>query len=150
MITEHLTDDELDRLLAGEGLPAGRATHVGECLPCRRRRDEVVAAIAGAVSEDPDEAARARVRAAALERWGAGETRRFPWRWVAVAAVLLLAVLLPAVGPRLVERPSFDAEAVLIEVDEVLARDPLAAVASEDMVATLVGEAAESEQGGRS
>lgn len=150
MSMNHVSDEELERALAGEGLPAGAAMHLGECLPCRRRRDEIVAAISAAAGGDPDEELRRQARSAALERWRAGEPRRFHWWWAAAAAAVLLALLIPLAAPRLVPRPSFDAEAVLLEVDEVLARDPLAAVASEDMVETLVGEVAEGGQGGRS
>ena len=66
MSTEHLTAEEIDLLVIGEGLPTDRAVHLGTCLVCRRRHAELDAAFAGAALPDPGAASRERVRAAAL------------------------------------------------------------------------------------
>jgi hypothetical protein len=62
MNVKHLTDEELDLVLIGDGLPADAAEHLASCLVCRRRRDSFLAAVAGAQADDPDEDTRARIR----------------------------------------------------------------------------------------
>jgi hypothetical protein len=131
---EHLTDEELDLALIGEDLPARAAEHLASCVACRLRRDAFLAAVAGAQAEDPDEATRERVRERALAAWsGAGRQRHWK-RWLAAAAAVAVVGLLPVLRSELAGRPKVDADAVLIEVDDVLARDPLAAVAAEEVV----------------
>jgi hypothetical protein len=141
MSLAHLSSAEIDLLVVGEGLAPDRATHVVSCAECRRRRDELAGAIAGARAADPPPAAREAARAAAL----AIAFRRTPpvrwWLAVAAAVALLLAAamfVVPALQPRPV-----DTDAVLLEVDEVLARDPLAAMADESVVEVVVADASE-------
>ena len=140
MSTAHLTSEELDLVMLGEDLPADRAMHLGGCLACRRRRDDLVAAISGARVADPDEDVRARTRNAALAEGGHRHAR--PRWWLAAAAALLLtafAAVFLATRPQPV---AVDTEAILLEVDEVLARDPLAAFADEDVVEIVVADGA--------
>lgn len=139
MSIEHLTDDELDRVLCGDGLDHERAAHLAGCVACRRRRDAFVAAVTAAGGEDPDEVLRRTVRAAALATWEAPRRPSVRWRWLAVAAILLVALVLPLWMTQ--QGPSsgtvvadFDPDAVLSEVDAVLDRDPLTVVASESLV----------------
>jgi len=137
----HLSDDELDRALAGERLESERDEHVKTCIPCRRRRDLFVAAVERARVADPDREGRDRVRTAALDRWGEERPlhRRLRW-WLAVAAVLVLVALLTvAHGPT--DPPAgMNVDAVLADVDDVLSRDPLTAMAPEDVLAVVVPE----------
>ncbi len=140
MNVAHLSAEEIDLVLAGEGLPAERAAHLAGCVACRRRRDEVLATIAATRVADPAPAARARLRAAALADMPHAHSLT-RW-WLAAAAALVLVVLaavfvVPAMRPRPV-----DTDAVLLQVDEVLARDPLAAMADEDVVQVVVSDAA--------
>ena len=138
MSAPHRTSEELDLVLRGDGLAADRAMHLGECLTCRRRRDSLAAAIAGARVPDPDVETRERVRAAALA--GYGRRRPHPRWWLAAAAALLLAALAAVfVAPR-PQPPAIDTEAILLEVDEVLARDPLTAFADEGVVEVVVAD----------
>jgi hypothetical protein len=148
MSTEHLTAEELDLVLVGEELPAERASHLGGCLACRRRRDQIMAAITGACQPDPDDEVRARARTAALAALGHGR-RRVRW-WLAAAAALLLTALVAVfLAPR-PRGPAFDADAILLEVDEVLARDPLTAFADEDVVEVVVADGTTASQTGPS
>jgi predicted anti-sigma-YlaC factor YlaD len=133
MTIEHLRDDELDLALAGETLPAEVAEHLASCLVCRRRRDAFMAAVDGARGADPDDATRRRVRDGALAAWG-GTSRRRHWaRWAAAAAAVVVLSLVPLLRSHPVA-PKLNTDAVLVEVDAVLAQDPLSAVASEDVV----------------
>lgn len=136
----HLSSQEIELVLLGEGLAAERALHLARCVACRRRRDELTDAIAGARQADPSEAVRSRARAVAL---AAAPRRRADLRWwLAAAAALVLAVLTAIfVAPALRPHP-VDTDAVLLEVDEVLARDPLAAMADEGVVEVVVADAA--------
>ncbi len=134
---QHLNDDELNGALIGEELPAGAAEHLAGCLVCRRRRDEFLALVETARGADPGEAVRERVREAALAAWGV--PRRRQWiGWVAAAAAVLVLGVLPFLHRAAPERPSVNTDAVLLEVNQVLDRDPLAAMASEDVVQTVV------------
>jgi hypothetical protein len=138
--TEHLTAEETDLLVIGEVLPADRAAHLGSCLVCRRRHAALAAAFAGAAVPEPRPETMARVRSAALA--ALGHERRQARRWLAAAAVLLLtAVAAVFLAPRS-QAPPFDADAVLLQVDEVLARDPLAAFADEAVVEAVVADGA--------
>jgi len=134
MNIKHLTDDELDLALAGEGVPGEVAEHLASCVACRRRRDSFLAAVAGERAEDPDEATRERVREGALAAWS-GKGRQRHWkRWLAAAAAVVVVGLLPVLRSEFTARPNVNAEALLVEVDDVLARDPLAAVAPAEVV----------------
>ena len=132
MTIEHLRDEELDLALAGETLPAEAVGHLASCVACRRRRDAFLAAVEAAGAE-PAEATRRRVREGALAAWG-GSSRRHWLRWAAAAAVVVLA-LLPLL--RRAPAPKLNPDAVLVQVDAILAQDPLAAVAPEDVVNTV-------------
>lgn len=147
MSSQHLTDPELDALLTGEDLTAGRAEHVQGCVVCRRRRDGFLAAIEAAAGDDPDEDTRSRVRQVALARWGRRGVRARGW-WLAAAAAVLVAVIVPLSRNELPRRATIDPDVVLQEVEEVLARDPLAVMASEDVVEAVVPDAAPSSTGG--
>jgi hypothetical protein len=148
MSTVHLTSEELDLLVIGEELPAERALHMGACLVCRRRHAELAAAIAGAALPDPQPERLERVREAALS--SLGHARRRTPAWLAAAAALLLAAVSAVfLAPRS-QAPAFDADAVLMEVDEVLSRDPLAAFADEAVVAAVVADGIGTAEDGRS
>ena len=136
MTIRHLCDEELDLALAGETVPAEAAQHLASCLVCRRRRDAFLAAVDGVRGADPDEATRRRVRQGALDAWGGTRCRRHWVRWVAAAAAVVVLGLLPLLHSR-TATPKFSTDAVLVEVDAVLAQDPLSAVASEDVVNTV-------------
>jgi hypothetical protein len=143
----HLTEDELDALLCGDDLAGERADHLQECLVCRRRRDALLAAFEGAAGDDPELPTRDRVRAAALTEWSGRSTAARRW-WLAAAAAVLLAVVLPFAIQRAPSPAGVDADAVLRQVDEVLARDPLAVMASEDVLETVVPAQAATTPGG--
>jgi hypothetical protein len=134
----HLTAEEIDLILTGEGLTGDRADHLGGCAACRRRLAELTAAITGARKADPGELVLARARRAAL----AAPRRRSSavrW-WLAAAAALVLVTLLSVlVVPALRSRPKpVDTDAVLLDVDRVLAQDPLAAMADERVLNVVV------------
>jgi hypothetical protein len=59
-------------------------------------------------------------------------------RWLAAAAAVVVLSLLPLVRSEFVSRPEFNTDAVLTEVDDILSRDPLSAVASEEVVEAIV------------
>jgi hypothetical protein len=143
MSTVHLTTEEIDLVLIGDGLPPERAAHLAGCVACRRRLDDLGAAIAGAREAEPDELALVRARRAALT----AQVRRRSHlrRWLAAAAVLVLVTLVavfvvPALRPH---RTTVDTDAVLLDVDRVLARDPLTAMADESVVDVVVAGSTE-------
>jgi hypothetical protein len=138
MSTEHLTAEEIDLLVVGDGLPAERAVHLGSCLVCRRRHAALTAAFSGAALPDPRPENLERVREAALASLGHGRRRARGWL-AAAAALLLTAVAAVFLAPRS-QAPAFDTDAVLMEVDEVLLRDPLAAFADEAVVEAVVAD----------
>lgn len=150
MNIRHLEDRELDAVLAGEALPAAVAEHLAGCIACRRRRDTFLDAVAGAAGEEPDSAARNRIRAAVLAQWPVGQGVNL-WRRYALglAAAIVLAIL-PLLVRHQAPAVAINADAVLSEVDETLARDPLAAFASEAMVNELVPAGHDSSEGSRS
>ncbi len=143
----HLRDDELDRLLAGLDVDREAEAHLGECLLCRRRRAHFLAAVAATREELPSEAVLAVLRQQALAVWGQPRRHRQRW-WFAAAAVLFLVLLLPATRTRQAFRQVVDVEVVLEEVDAVLARDPLAALAPSELLDTLLPEGAGRTKGG--
>jgi len=139
MNAQHLTDVELDAVLCGEELAAERAEHLLGCVACRRRRDVFLAAVEAEADGDPDAETRERVRRAALAEWSRGRFHHRAW-WLAAAAALLVAVLVPLAYHQSPRSARVDPDVVLEEVDVVLARDPLAVMASEDVVETVVPE----------
>jgi hypothetical protein len=134
----HLNDEELNQAVLGEELPASVAEHLARCLVCRRRRETFLSVVEQARGEDPDEATRARVRERVLAAWG-GRTIAHHWlRWAAAAAAVIVVGVLPLLRSHSPMPTRFDSEAVLTEVDKVLDRDPLSAVASEEVVNAVV------------
>jgi predicted anti-sigma-YlaC factor YlaD len=148
MTIRHLSDDELDLALAGEPSSADAAGHLASCVACRRRRDAFLAAVDGAGGEDPSESTRARVRERAIAAWGAARPRRRWARWAAAAAAVLVLALLPLLRGRVGPTSRLNPDAVLADVDRVLAQDPLSAVAPEDVVNTVVPAPDEGEDEG--
>jgi hypothetical protein len=137
MNSKHLNDDELNRALLGDELAAEAAEHVAACLACKRRRDSFMALAEEARGADPDQASRVRVRERALALWDAPSQRHW-LRWVAAAAAVVVLGVLPLLRSRTPAPPVFNADAVLNEVNQVLDRDPLSAMASDDVVNTVV------------
>jgi hypothetical protein len=133
MSIPHLNDDELNLAVLGEDLPPEVAGHLAVCLDCRRRRDAFLAIVEMARGADPDETTRARVRERALAAWGATSSRHWV-RWLAAAAAVLVALLVPLTQRSRQPQLAFDPEAVMEEVDRILARDPLTVLASEEVV----------------
>jgi hypothetical protein len=144
MSHEHLTSDELDRLLSGDELTPVVVEHVHSCLVCRRRRDGFLAAVEAVRIPDPSATAREESRAHALINWtwGNAATSRRQWRWwaLAAAAAMILAAL-PLLWSPSSPKIDVNADAVLVEVDSVLARDPLAAMAPEEVVEVVLPDA---------
>jgi hypothetical protein len=137
MSIPHLNDEEMNLVVIGEELSPEAAEHLAGCLECRRRRNGFLALVEQARGPDPDAATRARVRERALAAWGAPS--RPHWvRWLAAAAAVIVLSLLPLVRGRAPQSPAINTEAVMIEVDQLLERDPLAAMASEEVVDTVV------------
>jgi hypothetical protein len=137
MSTNHLTDDELDLAITGESMSTEVERHLGECLVCRRRRDSFLAALRGAAGEDPGILERETIRAGAVAGW-ARQSPLSRWWWLAAAAVILLAFLIPVHHAPQPATANINPDAVLRDVDTVLARDPLAAFASENVVETVL------------
>jgi hypothetical protein len=137
MNMHHLSDEALDRVLAGGKTSEDERRHLGECLLCRRRRDGFLHVVGEAGGSDPDAERLGRIRNAALDAWGAPHGRGWV-RWLRAAAAVALLALLPLLGGRPASRPRLNADAVLMEVDRVLDRDPLTAVADEDVLETMV------------
>jgi hypothetical protein len=146
MSISHLDSDELDRVLSGHELAPERNAHLQACVACRRRRDAFLAVVAEAAGAE-DGAALDRARGAALAAW-AGPHGRHLWRWLVAAAAVLVLGLLPLLRHQGSVAPAIDADAVLQDVDRVLARDPLASLASEDVLRAVVPTGQESEEGG--
>lgn len=137
MTIPHLNDEEMNLAVIGEELPPDAAEHLAGCLECRRRRNGFLALVEQVRGADPDAAARVRVRERALAAWGAPS--RPHWvRWLAAAAAVIVLSLLPLLRGRTPQSPVVNAEAVMVEVDQLLERDPLAAMASEEVVDTVV------------
>jgi hypothetical protein len=137
MSIPHLNDEELNLAVIGDELPPEAAEHLAGCLECRRRRDGFLALVEEARGVDPDKATRARVRERALASWGAPS--RPHWvRWLAAAAAVIVLSLLPLLRGRGPQSPAINTEAVMVEVDQLLERDPLCAMASEEVVDTVV------------
>jgi hypothetical protein len=137
MSIPHLNDDELNLSVIGEELSPEAAEHLAGCLECRRRRDAFLALVEEARGVDPDEATRVRVRERVLAAWGAPPQRHLV-RWLAAAAAVIVLSLLPLLRGRAPQSPAINTEAVMIEVDQMLERDPLSAMASEEVVDTVV------------
>jgi hypothetical protein len=134
MNIRHLSDEELEYWLAGDQLPSELATHASECLLCRRRRSAFDALVEAAMLPDPSQAERARVRAKALDH-AVLETRHSWTPWALAVAALVVLIVLPVI--RWSGNPPtqpFNPDAVLSEVDQVLDRDPLAALAPSEIL----------------
>ena len=143
MSIPHLNDDELNLAVLGEDLPPEAVEHLAGCVACVRRRDAFLTTVEMARGTDPDEATQAQVRERALAAWGA--PNRHHWaRWLAAAAAVLVLSLLPLRFHRTAPLSAINADAVMLEVDQVLDRDPLSAVAAEEIVDTVVPVSAES------
>jgi hypothetical protein len=143
----HLNDEQLNQAVIGEELPAPVAEHLARCLVCRRRRDAFLSLVEQARGEAPDEATRARVREGALAAWS-GKTSTHHWlRWAAAAAAVIVLGVLPLIRSHSPVPDTFNSQAVLTEVDKVLDRDPLSAIASEDVVNAVVPVAHEGGEG---
>jgi hypothetical protein len=133
----HLNDEELNLSVIGEELPPEATEHMAGCLECRRRRDGFLAVVEEARGADPDEATRARIRELALAAWGPASRRHWV-RWLTAAAAVIVLSLLPLLRGRAPQSPAINTEAVMVEVDQLLDRDPLSAMASEEVVDTVV------------
>jgi hypothetical protein len=145
MSITHLNDEELNLAVLGEELPPEAAEHLAGCVACVRRRDSFLTTVEMARGTDPDEATRARVRERALAAWGAPNHH---WvRWLAAAAAVLVLSLLPLRLHRTAPPSAINADAVMVEVEQMLDRDPLSAVAAEEIVDTVVPVSAESGEG---
>jgi len=149
MNAKHLSDDELNRAVLGEALTPEASAHLGMCLVCRQQRDGFLALVEHARAADPDEAMRERAREGALTAWSGVQRRH--WRsWLAVAAVVAILILVPIVRTYAPSARAVDADAVMVGVEKVLDRDPLMAVASQEIVDTLVPSNGASEEGSES
>lgn len=136
MNTPHLSEAHLDALAAGESPGDAAAEHARSCTACRDRLEFFAAAVGAAgVAASPDAVAR-QVLLDALAGW----RRPLARVWWAVAAALVLVALAAGVWLRPAHRAKVDPADVLAEVDTVLAQDPVALVASEDLLALLVAE----------
>lgn len=149
MSIQHLTDDELNTVLCGEPLPAGREAHLHDCLVCRRRRDAFLEVVEADLADDPDEATLAAIRERALAGW-LGRPVIHWWRWAAAAAAVVLLALVPVLRALRPAVPAINPEAVMAEVDRALAQDPLASLASEDVVNELMPVAETTGEGSNS
>ena len=149
MSIRHLTDDELDTVLCGEPLPDEQEAHLHDCLVCRRRRDAFLATVEADLEDDPDEATRLRIREQALARWQ-GRPAIHWWRWAAAAAAVVLLALVPVLRGLESRVPAINTETVMAEVDRALAQDPLASLASEDVVNELMPVADSTGEGSNS
>ena len=137
MSIPHLSDEELNLSVIGEELSPEATEHMAGCLECRRRRDGFLALVEQAREADPDAATRVRVREQAFAAWGAPSSRHWV-RWLAAAAAVIVLSLLPLLRGRAPQSSANNAEAVMVEVDQLLDRDPLCAMASEEVVDTVV------------
>lgn len=136
MTGRHLTEEELDRLLVGEQIGREAEQHLAGCLVCRHRESGFWGAVGAAREPEPDDEVLEQLRETALSRWSGERPGRPRW-WLAVAAVLFLVILLPLSRPQ-PPKAALDTEALLREVDALLARDPLTAVAPEALLEAVI------------
>jgi hypothetical protein len=142
MSIDHLHDAELELVLGGETLPAHRLEHLQDCVVCRRRRDGFLQSVELAAGADPGADELAILRDAALQQWGQPPARAW-WRWAAAAAAVAVLALLPLLKEAVAPRAAVNTDAVLEEVDQVLARDPLASMAPQDVLEEVVPQGQE-------
>ncbi|MGC8916093.1 MAG: hypothetical protein ACP5NF_03850 [Thermoanaerobaculum sp.] len=141
MRAHHLTEDEWETLLAGEASEAVRE-HVAGCPLCREELKKWEAFLAVGRRWLPDRQVGDRVRQQAVSR----ALRRRPlrlWLPLAAAAALVVAIGLATRGGG---RPEADVDAVLEQVDTALARDPLLAVADNQVVQVVIPEVTSGER----
>ena len=142
MSIPHLNDDELNLAVIGEELPPEATEHMAGCLVCGRRRDAFLALVERPGGWTPT---RRRGRGFVSGLWRLGEPE--PASLGAVAggsrsgdrAEPAAAAARPRPAP-----PAINTEAVMVEVDQMLDRDPLSAMAAEEVVDTVVPVSPES------
>ncbi len=135
MRVNHVTEDELEAILAGEVNAAVR-DHVHACTVCQEELKKWEAFLAAGSRWLPDPQTQGRVRQQAVMQ----ALRRRPLRWwvpLAAAAAVVLAV---GLATRWGERPKTNVDVVLEQVDMTLASDPLFAVADSQVVRVVVPE----------
>lgn len=137
----HLTEEELEALLAGEAVGTVRH-HVNGCAVCQEELKKWEGFVAAGSHWLPDPQTRSRVRQQAAIQ--AFHRRPLPW-WVPLAAAAALVVAV-SLGIRSGAKQESKVELVLEEVDATLAADPLAAVADSQVVSVVVPEAISGER----
>lgn len=148
MRTTHLTDGELDALLAGDELPVELTDHLESCLACRTRRERFFTTVVVAREAGVPRPAEGTTAARAVERWQRREGRGVSPLWRLAAGVVLALALFVLWDRTPREEPSaFDPDAVLAEVDETLARDPMESVLSEELVEWILTSAEPANEG---
>lgn len=139
-MSEHMNDEQIERVIAGLDLDDQATRHLQECVTCRRRVRELEDAIAvrrsGMTSEAPDWDLQWEQVMSSLPA-SEGRTRRL-WRpLAAAAAAAVAAVALLVLSPHRAPQPQprqIAVEKVLSDVDATLASDPLEGFAPLDQL----------------